>query len=505
MIDILFIQPPFWGTVCPPLGLACLKAAANERGLSTRCMDLNIKLYQFADKRFKRFWQLAQGYNYCENPDDVFDFFQEYYAFIGAYLKEIVDMNPSQIWITVQNSSSLFTSLLIQALGNRFPIYLGGPQIWQFEEEGVDIMAAFPGIRGYMTGEGEPEFLLRGLIGKTNSGRIKDLDKLPTPDFSDFQLGEYDHVGFLPIYFSRGCINKCIFCSERGLLGGRFRSRSGRRVFEDVEKLVKEYPRAYFFQFHDSVSNGDVAELAVFCDLMIRSGLNKKIRWSMGNATIRKEMRKSFYEKLKKAGCSFIGYGLETPVPRLLKSIGKHASVGVDVEDVVREGHDAGIKISLNFMFGLPGETEGDFKSMLEFLEDNKDYIYQVNPALNMCAFFPGSEGYKNPEKYGLILGHTPISWSSSCNMYSMRYERFRKFVAKAKELKLRNFFGLVDLPSDPTSFNKLYYSDPMGMDLDKIPDGVWWYLRRTISCFHGLIKKNLIGELRRKYYLWRT
>jgi len=86
-----------------------------------------------------------------------------------------------------------------------------------------------------------------------------------------------------------------------------------------------------------------------------------------------------------------------------------------------------------------------------------------------------------------------------------MRYNRFRKFVAKAKELKLRNFFGLVDLPSDPMSFNKLYYCAPMEMDLDKIPDGAWWYLRRSISCFHGLIKKNLIGELRRKYYLWKT
>ena len=50
-----------------------------------------------------------------------------------------------------------------------------------------------------------------------------------------------------------------------------------------------------------------------------QKGLNKKVEWSMENRVVRKEMRKPFYEKMVKAGCTFITYGVETPVKHLLE------------------------------------------------------------------------------------------------------------------------------------------------------------------------------------------
>ena len=49
----------------------------------------------------------------------------------------------------------------------------------------------------------------------------------------------------------------------------------------------------------DNISNSKIRNLEQFCDLMIESGMNKKVSWSLENAVIRKEMRKPLYNKLK--------------------------------------------------------------------------------------------------------------------------------------------------------------------------------------------------------------
>lgn len=493
-LDILFLQLPFWGTTCPPLGLACLKAAANEAGLETKCFDMNIELYQFAGKRYRKYWLLSEGYNYCESRKSVLEFYREFYGFMIAYRKRIYEWNPREIWITVQNSSSLFTWLLVQELKKDFKIVLGGPQIWEFEQSGLDINELFPGVSVSWPNEGEA-FL-------TNKPFCKNLDFLSFPDFSDFDLSKYDNPGSLPIYFTRGCINRCIFCSERGLHGGIYRSRTGYRVFEDLRYQLKQHSEVYFFHFHDSISNGNTSELGYFCDYMIKAGLGKRVKWSMGNCAIRKEMRLSLYRKMKAAGCTFIGYGLETPVSNLARNVGKSLSSNVPITSVIREGCEAGIKMSLNFMFGLPGESDKNFEFTLDFLRRNRKWIYQVNPALNLCAFFPGSEVYRNPRKFGIELAQNPVLWSQGGNTYTKRLERFKRFVEEAKRLGLRNFFGLVSVDAaDPLSFKPLYYTSSVSLIVDELP-GLIWYLARLFAAFWSIAKRNLKDRLRKLYYL---
>ena len=53
-----------------------------------------------------------------------------------------------------------------------------------------------------------------------------------------------------------------------------------------------------------------------FCDLMIKNKM--KLKWQ-GQAMIRPEMTGSFIQKMKKAGCSMISYGLENGSQTILK------------------------------------------------------------------------------------------------------------------------------------------------------------------------------------------
>ena len=493
MLDMVFIQPPFWGTTTPPLGLATLKAKADLVGYRTKCIDLNIELYQWASKKDRKFWQLSQGYSSCENKTEVLNFYLEFHSFLESLKDGLGHFDPTQVWITVQSSSSLFTSLLVGELRD-FDVVLGGPQIWSFMEAGLEVSKLFPGIFNYYSGEGEL------LIGRRNDdGHVKDLDSLPFPDFADFDLMDYDFPNSLPISFGRGCINRCVYCSERGLHGGVYRYRTGISVFEEMVYQISMNPRVFFFHFHDSVSNGNVKELEAFCDLMIDSGLGKRVRWSMGNSTIRKEMRRPLYEKMKRAGCTFIGYGLETPVPRLLRAIGKSSAVGVDLEAVVREGFEAGIRINLNFMFGLPGETDEDFDRTIQFVRENRDYIYQVNPALNLCGFFPGSRGYRNPGKYGIRLSDNPITWTSvdDKNNYTVRSERFRRFVEEAGKLGIRNFFGETPVPA--VGSEDLHYPITLS-NYDNHENVAWFVHHLAARMFYRLIRRGK-ALIRRFYY----
>ena len=83
-------------------------------------------------------------------------------------------------------------------------------------------------------------------------------------------------------------------------------------MFEEVVYFKKIYPELEEVRFASNIDNGKISALEDFSDLMIESGLNKEITWVMENSVIRKEMRKPLYEKMRKAGCNFICYGLET-------------------------------------------------------------------------------------------------------------------------------------------------------------------------------------------------
>jgi radical SAM superfamily enzyme YgiQ (UPF0313 family) len=168
------------------------------------------------------------------------------------------------------------------------------------------------------------------------------LDTLPYPNFEGINLMHYQKRS-LATYSSRGCVNKCNYCSAIGFMTNKrypFRFRSGQRMFDEVIYFKNKYPALETIRFANNIDNGKMSALDEFCDLMIESGLNEKLSWSMESSVVRKEMRKPFYEKMKKAGCTFITYGVETPAEHLLEKVGKTLALqeGVDLPAILREG-----------------------------------------------------------------------------------------------------------------------------------------------------------------------
>ncbi len=497
-MDIVLLQLPFWGTGCPPLGLATLKSYLAKEGITCKVFDINANAFNLRGKKYHEHWELKNGCNFPYDYQAMTDYYADNRALFLYYMNEIKKLNPLAVGCSCQSSSMILTEMFLQDLRNNLPKFkhiLGGSEVAGFMQN-ADRLIKTNYIDAINFDEGEISLTaymknlkknkstpVSGMIYKQGKNiieggepvLIKDLDTLPFPDFSDFKLSHYHESNSLPTYASRGCINKCIYCSARSYMK-TFRFRTAQRMFDEIKHLKEQYPQLTTLRMCDNISNAKMKELEKLCDLLIESKIG--VKWSLENAVIRKEMTTPIYKKLKKAGCTLVGYGMETPSPVLLDKIGKRLSKGVDIARVLREGKKAGLYISVNVMFGLPGETDEDFNYLLKFLKKNKGAFDMVNPSLNFCEFYPGALARENPEKYGIDISKGHLFWESidKTNTYPIRMKRFELFCKKAKEFKLDNLFNIEELANKHELLFE-YYSiskdyDKALSEYEKIPIG---------------------------------
>lgn len=481
MVDIVLLQLPIWGVGCPPLGLALLKSYLSENGISSKVFDINAHLYSVRGVKYSDYWEIENGYNYCSSHDRMLEFYRDNRALFLYYIDQIRQLNPKLVGCSCFGASLELTKIFLEDLRRFFPDFkhiVGGPEVAGFmknadaliSKEYIDAICLDEGetslVRYFQAVKEDKPIPVPGVIYKRGKEIIKEapgvyikkLDELPFPDFSDFNMANYRGSKTLPSYAVRGCVNRCIYCSARNFMKP-FRFRSGKRMFEEIKYLKHLYPQLNYIRMADNISNGNIKELESFCDLMIGSNLG--VKWNLENAVIRKEMRTPLYRKLKKAGCTLLGYGLETPSPRLLEKVDKFLSRNVDAAKVFSEGKRAGLCISVNIMFGLPGETDEDFDYLLSWLRKNKKSFDVINPSIVFCEFYPGCLVYERPEKYGIDLSKGTLFWETydATNTYPIRMERFERFCRMAKKYNLANLFNIQELTNKNEMLFRYYFT----------------------------------------------
>lgn len=481
MVDIILLQLPIWSIWCPPLGLALLKSYLAENGISSKIFDINAHLYSVRGIKYADYWEIEHGYDYCSSHDRMLEFYRDNRALFLYYIDKIRQSGPKVVGCSCFGASIELTKIFLEDMRRFYPYFkhiIGGPEVAAFmknaneliSKEYIDAICLEEGeislVKYFRAIEEDNGIPVPGIIYKRDGTviredpcvYIKKLDQLPFPDFRDFNLNHYRNSKVLPSYATRGCINKCIYCSARNFMKP-FRFRSGERMFEEVKYLKGLYPELKYIRMADNISNGNIRELESFCDLMIEANLG--LKWNLENAVIRKEMRTPLYRKLKRAGCTLLGYGMETPSLSLLQKVGKILAKDVDVAKVLKEGKKAGLYISVNVMFGLPGETDEDFDYLLRWLKKNKKAFDMINPSIIFCEFYPGSLVNEQPEKYGIDLSKGTLFWETydKTNTYPIRMERFERFCRMAKKYKLDNIFNVQELSNKNEMLFRYYFA----------------------------------------------
>jgi radical SAM superfamily enzyme YgiQ (UPF0313 family) len=517
---ILLVLLPFWDPQIPSLGLACLKSHLSRHGYQAKIVDANLeaRFREIYDQYYEllttyipgnkqgnlhnignqvlrnhmtahlnrahenRYVQLVKiiihhtFYTDCTDGQvEALDKLVEtFYHRLHAYLLNLLEQEkPTVLGLSVYGDTLPASLYAFKLAKEKFPTIktvMGGGIF-------ADQMAPGPPNLEYLVektgddvdkiiiGEGE-ELLLRFVRGQLKDSQkvyhIKDLqeDPLPmvsaaVPDYSDFSLGYYPHLAH---YGARSCPLQCKFCSET-INWGKYRKKDVKQTVQEFITLYRQYG-SQLFLMTDSTLNPIItalakevlkAEVPIYWDGFLRAekpvcDIANTLTWRQGG----------FYRaKL----------GLESGSQRVLDLMNKRITIEQSEAALAALAH-AGIKTTTFWLFGFPGETREDFQKTLDFIEKNRDNIYEAD-----CnAFNYYLTGQANSEEWlrnnkGVLLypawaKETLISqtWILDCPpSREDAYLRVNRFVDLCQRLGIPNPYSLKEIFKADERWKKLH------------------------------------------------
>jgi len=423
-MKISLVQAPCsFGVEMPPLGLAYLYSTLVKAGYKTRVIDLSIMVYKGVPSDQKSYWDSNNGYRwYLEDR-----FYQLPFVSESTYekcIRKILESDPDVIGFSVQNTSALFTLEIIKRIKSRYPgirIILGGPNCYNLSGDDCNLVLPY-GLQEFadiiVIGEGERTLL--NVLSRLEAGEslsscegvaiVQDgkwvfkgmapatmnLDDLPFPDFSIYDLKSYTDRKVFPLQISRGCVMQCVFCTDTKFWSP-YRFRSAENVIAEMEAIRQKY-RNRAFGFNDSVINGNLPNLLRLCDLMIQRKLN--VSWG-GNFRVDKRIDKEMLKKIRDAGCRYFIIGIESASNKILGLMRKGFTIE-EAEQFIRQCGQVGIEVVANWVVGFPDETEEDFMKTVKFIMRHAGLIKRntfSTLTINQFSYLA-----KHKEEFGVIL-----------------------------------------------------------------------------------------------------
>lgn len=270
---------------------------------------------------------------------------------------------------------------------NNLRVVLGGPHPSALPQETLDDT----GADFVVVGEGEQ--LLLGLVSDMESGKInrKDrgiysynntinnkrefidiLDSLPFPDWAQIdprKCKRAPHGAVVkrfpvaPLVTSRGCPYICKFCASPRLWSRTIRFRTPENVVDEIEYLVRDF-QVKEIHFEDDNLTLKREHIENICRLILKRNL--KISWATPNGIRADTLTQDLIRLMKKSGCYFVAFGIESGSQKILDNIRKKTDLAV-IERAVRYAGSEGLITQGFFIFGLPGETEETIQETINF------------------------------------------------------------------------------------------------------------------------------------------
>ncbi len=309
---------------------------------------------------------------------------------------------------------------LSKRINPNFRVVLGGVHPSSLPEESL----SHPYVDFVVRGEGEVTFLdliralgeddnlenVKGLSFRKTDGEIihnlprpsiDNLDSIPFPARYLFPFPEayrspmLKRKVFADIMTSRGCTGTCIFCNK-SIFGHIFRARSPENVVDEIESLVVKYGVGEIHIADDNFTF-DIERAIRVCDLIIEKNLD--ITWSCSNGLRVDCVNRELLEKMKKAGCYRVSFGVESGSDEILKKMGKRITTQ-QARSAFEIANGVGLTTIAFFMLGNHGETKETMEKTIAFAKSlDTDYAQ-----FTITVPFPGTPLYKLLEKHGSIL-----------------------------------------------------------------------------------------------------
>ena len=219
---------------------------------------------------------------------------------------------------------------------------------------------------------------LPGVVTRDANGQIVHGPRPPRVDLDDYPPCGLRHRRFGPIEISRGCPWACSFCQTPFLFGGRMRHRSVEAIAAWLDLACAAGYRYARFVTPDAFAygsqDGKTPNLEAIERLLWEAGRRvgrDQVYFGSFPSEVRPEnvTPETVALVTKYAANDNLVFGAQTGSPRLLHSLRR----GHTVEDVYRATEvtvRAGLIPYVDFIFGLPGETEEDRELTLRMIAD---------------------------------------------------------------------------------------------------------------------------------------
>ena len=333
-----------------------------------------------------------------------------------------------------------------------------------------------------MTGEAEFAFLkfvdgianntditkIPGLIKKTGEKKylmnppeiLHDLNLLPRPARHLVNMEAYFKIGHfhsskprskrvLSVMCSRGCPEKCTFCTTPEVYGQLTRWRSTEHIMDEIENDVRDF-KIGEIQFNDDTITVNKKNLYSLCN-----ALEKKIGlpWCTPNGTkVNYHLRDQLdmYKAMANSGCYQITLACESGVQRVLDEIINKRLPLETIVPAIEKAKKAGLLVHTFWILGFPGETYEEMQKTIDFaLNCGADSF-----SFSILAPLPGTPIYREAYKKNLW-------WEGRESFNSLRTSLIK-----------------VDGFSDPKEFEKFVYETNIKANLllkKKNPEKFKW------------------------------
>ena len=339
-------------TASPPLGLEYIAASLEKNGNDVEIVDLNVENITRENLTNLLLKSDAVGISVYTNN----------YTIATDVAREIKQIDPS------------------------IPLIIGGPHCTYLKG---NVFSHIPNAD--ISVESEGEFVMLDLVryfegnlklsdihginykekNKIKSGKplkvIEDLNSLPFPARHLTEKYEYNYWAlrtkkkFTTMISSRGCPFTCRFCARFGnIKGWSYRRRSPENIIKEIQEISEKYKSIMIV---DDTFLADKKSTHTIMDKIIELDLNLEL-YIQGARVDAAEYE--LYNKMKKAGVKFIGFGIESGNQDVLDYYQKKITL-LQIRKAVTLARKMDFITQGFFIFGAPIETKKHIENTIHF------------------------------------------------------------------------------------------------------------------------------------------
>lgn len=383
-------------------------------------------------------------------------------------IDEIKLFSPKLIGLTTVTPTFNSAQKIADELKKNSPestIVMGGPHVSVLPEESLKLT---PAVDFIVIGEGELTIVdlaaavekkaanfseIKGICCRNNGQitlnperpGIEDLDTIPYPAYHLLPIKEYSQsivykvkMISASVMSSRGCPASCTFCANQ-VTGRKLRVHSIDYFLGLIYKIASAYGIRHFHILDDNFM-ADQNRVMEICRRIIKEKLG--ITWFIFARTDHCQ-NVDLLRMMKKAGCVYIQFGIESGNDEVLRQLGKKISKEI-MYNACMNCKKSGIDYFNSFMIGNPKDTK-------ETVYETVDYAIKLDSIMagfNIFIPYPGTAVFKkyyqedfknnnNWDRWNHITSEIPIDYCHTV-LSKRELDNLRKYAISRYYLRVR-------------------------------------------------------------------